>query len=215
MATFRQWESLISPYMRGVPLPAIEDETRNACIDFMQRTSIDRRVKGDLTYEPDEPDCALPLVSQHTQVWRCINVWTSAGRVEPRTRPQLDDKYPDGWVGVTVDDPRLVWGWISLRPSVVRLVPALSIVATLRVEVAYQPRRRAPQVDDYIFDLYGEQIAWGAMARLMRHADTPYENLQLSSAYEMKFNDAIGRLSSRGGVGHNKPRLVSGQDDLT
>lgn len=215
MATFRQWETLISPMLRGVPIPAIEDEARNACIDFMQRTNIDARVKGALSYEPDEPDCALPLVSQHTQVWRCLNLWTSAGKVKSRTRPEIDDKYPEGWVGLTVDDPSRVWGWISLRPTVVRLVPALSITTTLRVEVAYQPRQGATLVDDYIFDLYGEQISWGAMARLSMHVDTPYYNPQQALYYERKFDDAVGRLSSRVGTGHNKPQLVSGRDVIS
>lgn len=214
MATFRQWETLVAPYVTGHSVPALEDAARAATIDFMQRTRLDTRVVGRIDYDPDEPDTPLPLISQETQPYQAVNVWTAAGWVAPRTRSEMDERFPDGWVGVTSDTLNDVWGWISLRPGVVRLVPQLSIETVLRLEVCYQPRRTARQLEDYIFDLYGEAIAWGTIARLKAHADMPYSDPTGAGVYAGMFQKEIGRLLHRSGVGHNKPRLRSGGDVL-
>ncbi len=106
-------------------------------------------------------------------------------------------------------------GWISLRPGLVRLIPSLSIETTLRMEIAYQPKRTAAVIDDYLFDLYGEQIAWGCIARMLMHRDTPYSNPGMAPAFDARFEQAISRLMNRAGAGHNKPRLQSGGDALS
>jgi len=215
MARFRQWETLVAPYVTGHSVPALEDAARNAAIDFMQRTRIDTRVRGNLFYDPDEPDMGMPLASNETTPYQAINVWTTHGWVNPRTRREIDERYPDGFVGVTVTDPRDVWGWISLRPGLVRLIPSLSIETTLRMEIAYQPKRTAAVIDDYLFDLYGEQIAWGCIARMLMHRDVPYSNPGMAPAFDARFEQAISRLMNRAGAGHNKPRLQSGGDALS
>lgn len=215
MATFRQWETLVAPYVTGHSVPALEDAARAATIDFMQRTRIDTRVIGQQEYEPAEPDMPLPLISNETQPYQAISVWTTAGRVDPKTRSEMDERWPGGWVGLAVSDLREVWGWISLRPGIIRLVPQLSIPTVLRLEVCYQPRRNARQVEDYIYDLYGESIAWGTIARLMSHRDMPYSDPSGAQQYGAMFNAEINRLRNRYAVGHNKPRLRSGGDVLT
>jgi hypothetical protein len=215
VATFRQWERLIGPYMTGVPVPALEDAVREACIEFCQRTRVDTRIKGSIEYVPEEPDTALPLVTNETTPWQCINLWTPTGLVLPKTRREIDLQYPDGFVGVTVSDTRLLFGWISLRPQLVRLVPALSVETVLRLEVCYQPKREARMVDDYLYDLFGEQISFGAMARLAEHADVPYANPAAAGGYRMRFEDAISRIGQRSAGGHNKMRLSSGGDRIT
>lgn len=212
MALFRDWEVLVAPFVTGASVPAIEDAVREAAIEFMQRTRMDTRVKGSLPYDPTEPDMPLPLVSAETTPYQCVNVWTTEGWVRPRIRREIDEQYPDGWVGETVTDPRDVWGWISLRPQLVRLVPALSVATVLRVEVVYQPKKTARQIDDYVLDLYGDAVAHGAVARLKRSVDTPYYDIAGAGAYEGKFQMEIDRLLSRAGTGHNKPRLQSAPD---
>lgn len=215
MATFRQWEQMIGPYMTGMSVPALEDAVRDACIEFCQRTRVDTRIKGSVPYLPEEPDTELPLVSNETTPWQVINLWTPTGLLLPKTRREIDEKFPDGFVGVTVSDTRDLFGWISLRPQLVRLVPALSIEVMLRLELCYQPKRTARQVDDYLFDLFGEQISWGAMARLAEHADVPYAQPDRAMGYRMRFEDAISRIGQRSVGGHNKMRLTSGGDRIT
>lgn len=214
MALFRDWERLIGPYMTGVSLPALEDAVRDACIEFCQRTRVDTRIRGSVPYLPEEPDTELPLVTNETSPWQVVNLWTPAGLLPPKTRREIDERFPLGFVGVTVSDPRDLFGWISLRPQLVRLVPALSIESTLRMEIAYQPKRNARSVDDYLYDLFGEQIAAGAMARLAAHADVPYAQPDRIAMYRGAFEDAISRVGHRSVAGHNKPRLQSGGDRL-
>jgi hypothetical protein len=215
VATFRQWETLVAPYVTGHSVPALEDAARAATIDFMQRTRLDTRVIGRVDYDPEEPDTPLPLISNETQPYQAVTVWTPVGRLEPRTRSEMDMKYPDGWVGHTVDSADQLWGWISLRPGIVRLIPQLSIDTVLRLEVCYQPRRTARQVEDYVFDLYGEAISWGTIARLKSHLDVPYSDPAGAGVFSGMFQSEISRLQHRAGVGHNKPRLRSGGDVLT
>lgn len=215
MATFRDWERLIGPYMTGVSVPAMEDAVREACIEFCQRTRVDTRIKGSVTYLPEEPDTELPLVSNETTPWQVLNLWTPSGWLAPKTRREIDDKFPDGFVGVTVSDTRDLFGWISLRPQIVRLVPALSIEAVLRLELCYQPRRAARMVDDFMLDLFGEQVSWGALTRLAEHADVPYAQPDKVTYYRGRFEDAISRVAHRSAGGHNKMRLTSGGDRIT
>jgi hypothetical protein len=215
VATYRQWERLIGPYMSGVPVPALEDAVRDACIEFCQRTRVDTRIKGSVEYVPEEPDTALPLVTNETAPWQLLNLWTPTGLLLPKTRREIDERFPDGFVGVTVSDTRDLFGWISLRPQLVRLVPALSVETALRMEVCYQPKRASLMVDDYLYDLFGEQVSWGAMARLGEHADVPYGNPAIAKGARMKFEDAISRVAHRSTGGHNKMRLASGEDRIT
>jgi hypothetical protein len=214
VATFLQWETLVAPYVTGHSVPALIDATRDAAIDFMQRTRIDTRIKGSNVYTPSEPDMELPLVSNDTVPYQAINVWTPTGLVLPKTRREIDEQFPQGFVGETVDDTRNVFGWISLRPGIVRLVPALTVETVLRLEIAYQPKRNAMQVDDYLFDLFGEHIALGVMARMMAQRDTPYFDPNGAAIFSAQFDMAISRVADRAGIGHNKPRLQSGQDRI-
>lgn len=214
MATLRQWETLIAPYLTGHSVPALEDAVRSALIEFAQRTRVDTRIKGGVTYDPTEPDTELPLVTNETTPYQVVNLWTANGLLLPKTRREIDSQFPEGFVGMTVSDPRDLFGWISLRPQLVRLVPALSVETVLRLEIAYQPKRTALTVDDYLYDLFGEQIACGAIARMLEHRDTPYSDPGRAPQFFARFEAAISKVGERAVAGHNKPRLQGGRDRL-
>lgn len=213
-----EWTQVCAMYINGVPIPALEDAVRSAAIEFCQKTRVDTRTWKELPYVANEPDTVLPSPDSRVVVCEAINVWANGVWVRPRTRPEIDLKYSDqSWVLEEVGSFEEVWGWISLRPNRVRLIPAVTLnsFTALTVEAAMQPIRTATLVEDYLFDIHGERIGWGALARMHSHVNAPYANPEYVAGFRAAFDNAISEVAEQFSSGNNKPQLRTLPDSLT
>lgn len=75
--------------------------------------------------------------------------------------------------------------------ATLRLYKIPDVVGTLYAKVVLTPSKTATGVENFIYDLYSEQLAAGAKARLMLIPDKPYTNPDVSREYRAQFAEAI------------------------
>lgn len=217
MARLDDWENIIAAEVNGAPLPTMMDAVRAAAIEFCQRTSIDTRIVGPIDYEAAHPDVPVPDADPDTTPSSVMTLWTTFGKLEPATKRDLEQLYPNGWAAEAVDTTYLVRRWYSPRPGVVRLVPRVTVdmAAELTLDVAFQPKRNAIEVADFLYEKYANEIGAGAIAALHSHSQAPYAQPERVSAYRMIFERRIATLADKGVAGHQKARHRVRTDELS
>lgn len=96
------------------------------------------------------------------------------------------------------DDNGTPTNYLSYDYTTVRLYPIPDKVQTLNVHVALTPAKNSPGVENFIYDLYSEQLAAGAKARLMLMPNKPFTDLNTSREYRAQFAAAITDAKWRG-----------------
>jgi hypothetical protein len=218
MATpFDAWENIIATEVNGAPLPTMIDAVREAAIEFCAKTRIDTRIVAGVDIEAAYPETAVPDKDPNVFPGSIINVWSTYGRIVPKTRRELEALYPDGWAGESVATTYEVKFWHALRPGVVRLVPYVTtdMAAELTIEVAFQPRRNAIACVDWLYELYAKEIGYGAIGALHTHSGAPYAQPERAASYRGWFEQRMSELADRGVAGHAKPRHRVAADELS
>lgn len=216
MAQLSDFERYVLPFVAGAPAPAVEDAVLDACIEFCTRARVLRQILSPVTLVPKVAEYELDPPDGDNRITEVMAAWLPQGKIDPLTRPVLDELYPAGWANLSTADVRDVRGYYCRAPGIIRLVPMLSIkvARALTLEVAYAPARTATEVDDLLFDQYAEQIAAGALARLHEHPDADYADPSRVSSYRTKFEQAITGHSDDTQHGHAHHPLRSGMDDF-
>lgn len=205
-AALGDWENIISAHINGAPLPVMMDAVRDAAIQFCRDTRIDRRLVTLLDYETTRPDLELPDGVDGEFPGTVMQLWTSEGRMDELSRQDISELYPDGWGRLTVPSMKQVKGWISLRPGSVRIVPALSVDLTgeIDVEIAYQPKRNATHLPQFLYEMYAYEIGWGALAILHAHNQASYADPAQIGVNDRRFREAITDLADKGDAGFGR-----------
>ena len=205
-AALGDWENIISAHINGAPLPVMMDAVRDAAVQFCRDTRIDRRLVTLLDYEAARPDTEIPDGDDGEFPGSVVSLWTTEGKLDNLSRQQIDELYPDGWARLTVASVNEVVGWISLRPGSVRLVPALSVdlADEIDVEVAYQPKRNATHLPQFLYELYAYEIGWGALAILHAHNRAAYADPAQIDINLTRFMDSINELAEKGDAGFGR-----------
>ena len=89
------------------------------------------------------------------------------------------------------DDTGLPTNYLAYDYATLRLYPIPDRVSTLNITIALTPAKNATGVEDFIYDLYSEQLAAGAKARLMLIPNKPYTDQNTSREYRAQFSAAI------------------------
>lgn len=211
MASFRDFDRYILPFMSAVPLPSVDDALRDAAIEFCERAKVlTATLEDQIAVGPEveiEPDDNTLLIAEPREVWG------PGGLLTPKTIPQLDSLFPHGWQAVSVDNPARLAFWHAPAKNLLRLVPYPVGSVALRVKVALKPKRDAEALPDGLLAEHAEIIAAGAMGRLHQQIGT-YAVPEKVGAYLGKFEAAIRDLSEHLDTGWGRPQLRTGQDEL-
>lgn len=89
------------------------------------------------------------------------------------------------------DDTGTPTNYFTNDYTTLRLYRIPDLVGTLNVTVALTPTKTATGVENFIYDLYSEQLAAGAKARLMLIPSKPFTDLNTSREYRAQFAAAI------------------------
>mgnify|MGYP007090083687 CR=1 FL=1 len=89
------------------------------------------------------------------------------------------------------DDTGQPTNYFSYDYTTLRLYPIPDRVSTLNVTVALTPAKTATGIENFIYDLYSEQLAAGAKARLMLIPNKPFTDVNASREYRAQFSAAI------------------------
>jgi len=215
MAALADFERFVLPLVEGAPAPAIEDAILDAAVEFCTRTRLLRTFLDPLTLVPGTTEYELDPPEADTQIVDVTAAWLPEGPLNPATRPELEELFPDGWAWRQVGTTAEVRRFYCRLPGFVQLVPAVTVKAprALRLEVAYAPTRAARELHDVLLNRYAEQLASGALARLHQHK-AGYADAGRASAYLTEFEQACNGLADEGARGFAKRRMRTGGDEF-
>lgn len=202
MAAWNQFYDDVMPEAPGCSTAMAEKEIKNAGIDFMIRTQIQRKTVSNL----DHPGGASAISLSHTdivtatdQVVAVLGVWFSDKPLDIKSVEQIQELYPN-WDTITGTPEYAVQegGSLWLVPS-----PAAAQTNTIRVRVSFAPNETAAGIPDIVFHMHREDIALGAKARLLAKKNKPWTDQSLAAEYLRGYSravDAAAVKSARGGA---------------
>lgn len=89
------------------------------------------------------------------------------------------------------DDVGTPTNYLSNDYTTVRLYRIPDAVGALNITVALTPTKTSTGIDNFVYDLYSEQLAAGAKARLMLIPSKPFTDPNTSREYRAQFSSAI------------------------
>lgn len=202
MATWEQWYDEVVPDVPGAGLPLIKNAIKNAAIEFCQRTRVYRIEHPAISAVEDDgeydwaPGAGLKVV-------RAEIVWYEGKQLDPVTPADLQALYPQ-WTEET--GPPVYF--VQEMPETLVLVPKPNADAAdaITARVSVKPSRAATSISDQLYELYLEQIAAGAKARLFAMQSKPWSNPQGAQRESGLFEDAIAQANLDAFRGHSRAR---------
>ena len=183
--------SLLYPYVlpevMGAPEPLVDQALRLAAREFCQRTSAWQEWQDAVSatstnrFEFDVPSGA-----------EVVKVASAVVGKTPLDVLSYQD-VPSDWM-----DPAST----ALHNKLVHLAGNEFLIFPLptepiRLQLVFKPTLTASNVGDEVVDLWGEDIACGAKARLMAMRDMPFTDLTSASVNKAAFEAAIHRVANR------------------
>lgn len=196
---------LVVPYLPGVSDPMAEQAVVSACIEFcgrsllVQNTSREDAVVGQADLDVEEPSM-MALV-------KVLAVYHLDLRLTARSREMVERGSAargDTITGVTVPTGTPT-EWFNRDPAepVVSVYPPPATAASdaFTIVAAHQPTRAATKVADTLYDDYAEDIAAGAIARLLLMPAQPFTAPALAKPYRDQFLSAVSAATTLARVG--------------
>lgn len=186
----RAWEEFMPDVLPEVPgCPEIEAEhaIKRAAQEFFKTTHVWRLWLDDVTTLADEIEYDIELEPESNLV-RTMRATLDGREILCTTTAALPADWKTNTSGIrdcihTVDRTTLI-----LLPP-----PAADLI--LKVEASLSPSDHAGGVDDTVFDNHAEDIARGALARLMTKTGRPFTNPFAGQAKRKEFEDAMNVLA--------------------
>lgn len=175
------------------PEPTAVRHLRDAAREFCRRTRIWRASEswqlGTESYE-------VVAVDQEAELYEISHAALDKTDLEPRTIDWLD-KECAGWRG-DEGPARFI---TQVAPNTVRVVPKPEInedaPPTLTLELILLPSQITERLPDVLVDTYPQDIADGAIARILALPSTDFQDLQTASVHSAAFQRALNRWGDR------------------
>ena len=200
------WEEfypLVRPMAQECPLGIIDAAIRASCIEFCQKTLIWTReaacgdiIKGSRVYKYNNKNDGISIVMPIICIIREKKNNEILHHILAPTNRQDLDSYDAGW---RLKEARVPTKFFMIDSNSVCLVekPTESFEDGLHILCAVKPNRNASGIAEFIFEDWGEDIAYGALARIHAMMGRSWANPQLVSYYQSKFRASISRAKSK------------------
>lgn len=179
---------------------------RNACIDFCRDTQVLQQdidpistVAGEGTYEID-----VPMGYVLGQVMALYYV---GKKLERKSQLELEKLYTRDWQSL-LGSPQ-VFTQFNHDEVTIALKPDSAALNSLTGRISLVPTRFSTKVDGVLLERFLDDIASGALSRLMLTPDQPYTDVKSASVYAVKFKagTATARSFVNGGMNHAPMRV--------
>lgn len=188
----KTWDSLLDlvmPHAPGLTVALAAHNIKLAAREFCKRSRAWRvdAVAVNLVAGLGSYDLVSPIAETGSVGIVEARILGATKPLESATVDQLDSTLP-GWKSAIGQ----VRYYTQLSPSSITLVkaPPESVSAALLLVLAVMPTLDATGVADWLFDLYGEAIAEGALGKLMLMPKKPWTDAALGAAYTTRFGTA-------------------------
>jgi histone H3/H4 len=189
-----EFEPLVRPYVRSLPVPTVRRLIRQAAIEFCERTNCWREIITVTVDEQNETVAAASYAAIH-RIEEAI--WEDDVKLTP---VQFTDfSHEERTQTTIVGTPRYI---SQLHPNTVALVPYAP--GTLTVSAFYKPIEGTSMslngdgevaddldvVPEFMLGQYGQHIAYGALQRAMMMRGTDHYDPREAMMYQAKFDRA-------------------------
>ena len=194
MKEFIELYRFIKPGCIGAPEPLIDSCILKAAIEFCERTRM-WRVIETVTITGNNPIVA----PADAAILKLEDVRFEGRQLEPIAVSDLNNLYQDkDWETITQEQPRYI---TQLTPNTMMLVPSPPAAGEVKLTMQLKPSQTTEQLPDFIYDLYQQVIADGALAEILAIPGQSYANPGMSGVYSARFQqklDALSVLSIKG-----------------
>jgi hypothetical protein len=190
---------MILPFVRDCSAPAAVVAARFAAIEFYKQTLWQQEmlepvdlIEGQSIYELETPPDTVPATVMRVEIENRSSV------LMPITKDYADRTWGSSWVG-RVATPR---AYLQLSANDICLIDApdanaIETYGRMRIICAVQPTPDATEIDDSVFNLYAEALAYGARARLVETAGQPYYDPQSAPLLWGRFYGGVYEAKAR------------------
>lgn len=203
LAPWEDFYSFVRPMAQECPIGIIDAAIRAACIEFCQKSLIWTReaacgdvIKGARVYKYNNKNDGVSIVMPIVCIIREKTDKDIIHHILAPTNRQDLDFYEPGW---RLKESRVPTKFFMIDSNSICLVenPTESFEDGLHLLCAVKPNRNSKGVAEFIFEDWGEDIAYGALARIHAMAGRVWANPQLVAYYQSKFRAAISRAKSK------------------
>lgn len=179
---------------------------RNACVDFCRESLVLQEdidpisvSAGEGTYEIDVPTGYV--------LGQVLALYYVGKRLERKSQLELEKLYSRDWQMLS-GTPQ-VFTQFNQDEVTVALRPSESVKSALTGRISLVPTRLSSRVDGVLLERYLDDIAAGAIARLLLTPEQPYTDFKSAAAYGAKFKSgcAAARSFVNGGMNHAPMRV--------
>lgn len=191
----------ISPKAPGAPIPAVFVAIRQACDDICTRSRQWKYSDEVAVQDLNELDIPVPdqavLVDFESVLFNDIPLTS-------KTTTWMDQSMRGWRRGAIEGQPRF---YTQLDVNSMRVAPVDNGI--LSVNMIVKPSMDADQVPDFLFTLYHELVAWGALGRLLSTPDQPFTDMATGASYLQLVEQKMNALAWRGVTGQQRAPVRS------
>lgn len=193
----------VSHLIPGCPDPTAISAVRNAAIEFCTATNQWQETQDEVAVT--STDFPYDLVGiAGAKVTRVLSVSVDGRNVTPISMDELDAR-EYSWRTRTSAVPSRFY---HPNPDQISLFPLPSQSVDLIMRVAYAPTRTAATIDGFLHDNYLEEIAAGALSRLLSVPERPWSNAVLGEYYNNIFERAIALAAADANQSFGRASLI-------
>lgn len=186
ITAWSSFQRFIAPTCAGVPWPLAQNALLDASSEFFERSLAWKTeplvafntTQNVATATPTLPGLIVKVIALRDG---------TTGRYLKRIRHGLIESAGFNDTGTPVE-------YQMVDNSTVELFPTPDAVYSLQINAAMKPdKTTATGIDSVLFENYGEQIASGALARLLAMPGKEWANPELAAVHLGRFNEGINR----------------------
>lgn len=207
MTTWSSWLPDLLPQLPECPGITVEHEVRRAAQRFFSGSRAWNVTLPAIPVEAAEDAVAIAPTDHEQDLVRVLQVWYDDNIIEATTGDVLASRFGDNWqnhIGAPI-------AYIQDSPGVLRLypVPEARSESGLIARIAVAPSDVSAGIPDNLAIAYRDELAMGAKARLMLHANKPWSAPEFGLKNESDFIAAINRANSSAATSFGKSRIAS------
>lgn len=171
--------SRIAPRVSGLSNAAIDMAVLDAAIDFCRRSKVLRVNLAPVDTVAGVREVTITPPASHT-IEQVFRVFCGTDELRPMEDGSIASPFADhDAIGADVAPRGRPRAFREVAPGRLSLYPAPDQAYVINVRAAVRPSRDATEVEDVLFEEWGEAIAQGALARLYAQ---PGESMDLQMA---------------------------------
>lgn len=174
----------IKPKVPGCPDPLVKSALVTAATDFCTRSLIWHERLAAVSVTGGSFPYTVP-VSAHAELIRLLSAYAGTGKMTPATYAELDTVYD--WYTQTGTPSRYLFDASG------RLVayPLPDTAMDLRLRIANTVARDATVLEDFLYTRWRDELAHGAIARLVAEPNRAWSNAEQYVLHANKFEQGV------------------------